>query len=261
MNLLLKIWRQSGPQNPGQFEHFTVADVDPDLSFLEMLDHLNEQLITQRQRPVAFEHDCREGICGACSLMINGVPHGPMGATTTCQLYMRHFAEGDEVTVEPWRAGPFRVLQDLMVDRSPFERILQAGGYVSIHTGEAADANALPVSREVADRAFEAASCIGCGACVAACPNASAMLFVAAKVTHLALLPQGKPEREHRVLKMVEAMDVEGFGNCSNHYRCADACPKQIPLSLIARLNREFLQAALLGREFGEEDHHCCHQE
>jgi succinate dehydrogenase / fumarate reductase iron-sulfur subunit len=261
MNFSLKIWRQAGREQAGRFERYPLRDITPDLSFLELLDHLNETLIAARQRPVAFEHDCREGICGACSLLINGTPHGPMGATTSCQLYMRHFADGEEITVEPWRAGPFPVLQDLMVDRSPFERILQAGGYVSVHTGEAPDANALPISREVAERAFEAANCIGCGACVAACPNASAMLFVAAKVTHLALLPQGQPEREHRVLKMVEAMDAEGFGNCSNHYQCADACPKQIPLSLIARLNREFLHSALLGREFGEEGHHCCHQE
>ncbi len=261
MKLVLKIWRQLDSLSSGRFETFELEEIGPDLSFLETLDRLNEHLIAQRQRPVAFEHDCREGICGACSLLIDGVPHGPMGATTTCQLYMRHFSDGDTITVEPWRAGPFPVLQDLMVDRSPFERILQAGGYVSVHTGEAPDANTLPVSREVADRAFEAANCIGCGACVAACPNASAMLFVAAKVTHLALLPQGQPERQHRVVKMVEAMDAEGFGNCSNHYQCADACPKQIPLALIARLNREFLQAALLGREFGEEGHHCCHQE
>lgn len=261
MRFRLKIWRQKGSVSSGAFEPFLVEGIAADLSFLEMLDHLNETLVAERKRPVAFEHDCREGICGACSLMINGVPHGPMGATTTCQLYMRHFAEGAEIVVEPWRAGPFPVLQDLMVDRSSFERILQAGGYVSVHTGEAPDANVLPVSKEVADRAFEAANCIGCGACVAACPNASAMLFVAAKVTHLALLPQGQPEREQRVVKMVEAMDAEGFGNCSNHYRCADACPKQVPLALIARLNREFMQSALLGREFGEEDHSCCHQE
>ncbi len=261
MNFTLKIWRQQDRESDGAFVGYSVEGIGPDLSFLEVLDHLNEQLIACRERPVAFDHDCREGICGACSLIINGVPHGPMGATTTCQLYMRHFEGGDEITVEPWRAGPFQVIQDLVVDRTPFDRILQAGGYVSVHTGEAPDANTLPVSMEVVNRAFEAANCIGCGACVAACPNASAMLFVAAKVTHLALLPQGQPEREYRVVKMVEAMDAEGFGNCSNHYRCADACPKQIPLALIARLNREFLQSALLGREFGEGEHHCCHQE
>ena len=261
MRFHLKIWRQLDRNSKGQFEDFWIDGIGPDLSFLELMDCLNEDLIRKKARPVAFEHDCREGICGACSLIINGVPHGPVGATTTCQLYMRHFEEDAEITVEPWRAGPFKVIQDLVVDRSPFERILQAGGYVSVHTGEAPDANALLVSKEVADRAFEAANCIGCGACVAACPNASAMLFVAAKVTHLALLPQGQPEREHRVLKMVKAMDAEGIGNSSTHYQCADACPKQIPVSLIARLNREFLQSALLGREFGEEDHHCCHQE
>lgn len=261
MRLHLNVWRQQDQTTAGRFERYEIKDVGPDLSFLEMLDHLNEDLIRRRQRPIAFDHDCREGICGACSLLINGVAHGPMGATTTCQLYLRHFEDGAEITVEPWRAEPFQVIQDLVVDRSPFERILQAGGYVSVHTGEAPDANALLISKEVADRAFEAANCIGCGACVAACPNASAMLFVAAKVTHLALLPQGQPEREHRVVKMIEAMDAEGFGNCSNHYRCADACPKEIPVSLIARLNREFLQSALLGREFGENPHHCCHQD
>lgn len=261
MRFQLKIWRQLESESAGAFEHFEVENIGPDLSFLEMLDHLNDALIARRERPVAFDHDCREGICGACSLIIDGVPHGPMGATTTCQLYMRHFEDGVEITVEPWRAGPFRVIQDLVVDRTPFERILQAGGYVSVHTGEAVDANALLISKEVADRAFDAANCIGCGACVAACSNASAMLFVAAKVAHLALLPQGQPEREHRVVKMVEAMDAEGFGNCSNHYACADACPKEVPISLIAHLNREFLRSALLGREFGDDTEHCCHQE
>ncbi|MBT7308381.1 MAG: succinate dehydrogenase/fumarate reductase iron-sulfur subunit [Gammaproteobacteria bacterium] len=261
MRFQLNIWRQRGPDQVGDLVSYRVEEIGADLSFLELIDHLNEQLISSGERPVAFEHDCREGICGACSLMINGVPHGPMGATTTCQLYMRNFEEGAEITVEPWRAGPFRVIQDLVVDRSPFDRILQAGGYVSVHTGEAPDANGLPVSKEVADRAFEAANCIGCGACVAACPNASAMLFVAAKVTHLALLPQGQPEREHRVVSMVEAMDAEGFGNCSNHYQCADACPKEIPIVLIARLNREFINAALLGRAFGEHSPHHVHQE
>ncbi len=261
MRFRLKVWRQSDCSAEGGFEYYPVDEVSPDLSFLELLDQLNERLIGDKVRPIAFDHDCREGICGACSLVINGVPHGPMGATTTCQLYMRHFEDGAEITVEPWRAGPFQVVQDLVVDRSSFDRILQAGGYISVHTGEAPDANTLLISKEVADRAFEAANCIGCGACVAACPNASAMLFVAAKVTHLALLPQGQPEREHRVVKMVEAMDAEGFGNCSNHYRCADACPKAIPVSLIARLNREFMQSALLGREFGDDGHHCCHQE
>ena len=261
MRFRLKIWRQQNRQAQGNFETYAVEGVRADLSFLELLDHLNEQLIHAGILPVAFEHDCREGICGACSLIINGVPHGPMGATTTCQLYMRNFEEGDEITVEPWRAGPFQVIQDLVVDRSPLDRILQAGGYISIHTGAAPDANVMPISKEVADRAFEAANCIGCGACVAACPNASAMLFVVAKVSHLALLPQGQPERQHRVVSMVEAMDAEGFGNCSNHYQCADACPKQIPVALIARLNREFLQAALLGREFGESPCHSVHQE
>ncbi|MBT3308770.1 MAG: succinate dehydrogenase/fumarate reductase iron-sulfur subunit [Gammaproteobacteria bacterium] len=261
MRFNLRVWRQLNQASEGEFESYSIDRIGADLSFLEMIDHLNEALIEQKIRPIAFDHDCREGICGACSLIIDGVPHGPMGATTTCQLYMRHFEDGAEITIEPWRAGPFPVIQDLVVDRSPFERILQAGGYVSVHTGEAPDANVLLVSKEVAERAFEAANCIGCGACVTACPNASAMLFVAAKVTHLALLPQGQPERERRVVKMVEAMDAEGFGNCSNHYACADACPKQIPLSLIARLNREFLQSALLGREFGEDDLDCCHQE
>jgi len=255
MEFLLRIWRQQNSDATGSLQRYSIDQVTPDMSFLEMLDNLNEKLIRQGELPVAFDMDCREGICGACSLVINGEPHGPMGATTTCQLYMRHFKEREEITIEPWRAGPFKVIQDLVVDRTSFDRILQAGGYVSLHTGEAPDANALLISKEIAGRAFEAANCIGCAACVAACPNASAMLFVAAKVTHLALLPQGQPEREHRVVKMVEAMDAEGFGNCSNHYKCADACPKEIPISLIARLNREFLGSALLGREFAEQPH------
>ncbi|QEP42327.1 succinate dehydrogenase/fumarate reductase iron-sulfur subunit [Ectothiorhodospiraceae bacterium BW-2] len=261
MNYTLKIWRQKSATVAGEMASYRVESISPDMSFLEMLDHLNEQLLLQDIEPVAFDMDCREGICGACSMVIDGKPHGLMGATTTCQLYMRHFEDGATITVEPWRAGPFQVIKDLVVDRSALDRVMQAGGYISVNTGEAADANTLPIPKDVADHAFAAATCIGCGACVAACPNASAMLFVAAKVTHLALLPQGQPERSRRVVSMVEAMDSEGFGNCSNHYECAKACPKSIPVSLIARLNREFLQAAIFGREFGYQPRHWEHQE
>lgn len=250
MDFTLKIWRQAGPESQGRFETYPVKGISPDLSFLEMLDVLNEELTRMGRPPVAFDHDCREGICGSCSMVIDGQPHGPQPATTTCQLYMRHFTDGAEITVEPWRAKPFPVLRDLIVDRSPLDRIIEAAGYVSVNTGAAPDAHTMPIPRQDADQAFEAAACIGCGACVAACPNGSAMLFVAAKVTHLALMPQGKPERLHRALHMVGAMDEAGFGNCSNHYECAAACPKAIPERFIARLNREFMVAALTSREF-----------
>ncbi len=261
MNLVLRIWRQAGPKAKGRFEDYPVTGISPDYSFLEVLDRINEELISQKRVPVAFEMDCREGICGSCSLMINGRPHGPQPATTTCQLYMRHFHDGQTITVEPWRSRATPVIKDLIVDRSAMDRIMQSAGYISVHTGEAPDANTITVARSRADQAFVAASCIGCGACIAACPNASAMLFVAAKVTHLSLLPQGESERRHRVLSMVEAMDREGFGNCSNHYECAKACPKLIPVSFIARLNREFLRAGLLGDEYGEPVHHVAHEE
>jgi succinate dehydrogenase / fumarate reductase iron-sulfur subunit len=217
------------------------------MSFLEMLDVLNEQLISKNEDPVAFDHDCREGICGSCSMMINGKPHGPESMTTTCQLHMRKFKDGDELVVEPWRASAFPVIRDLVVDRSAFDRIIQAGGFVSVNTGNAQDGNTLPIPKPDADAAMDAAACIGCGACVAACKNASAMLFTAAKVSHLGYLPQGQPERQRRVLKMVEQMDNEGFGNCTNTYDCEAACPKGISVHNIARLNRDFLKAKLFG--------------
>ena len=250
MKLTLRLWRQSGPEAPGGFETYSLDGIDADDSFLEMLDTLNHQLVTTGRMPVAFDHDCREGICGACSLVIDGVPHGPQQATTTCQLYMRRFRDGQTITIEPWRAGAFPVIRDLVVDRSALDRVMQAGGYVSVNTGSAPDASTLPVAKDCADNAFEAAACIGCGACVVACPNASAMLFVAARVGQFSYLPQGQVERNHRAIVMVEAMDREGFGNCSNHYECAVACPKSIPKGLIAKLNREFLRAALTSREF-----------
>jgi succinate dehydrogenase / fumarate reductase iron-sulfur subunit len=217
------------------------------MSFLEMLDVLNEQLLAKGEEPVAFDHDCREGICGSCSMMINGKPHGPESMTTTCQLHMRKFKDGDNVIIEPWRASPFPVIRDLVVDRSAFDRIIQAGGFISVNTGNAQDGNTLPIPKPDADSAMDAAACIGCGACVAACKNASAMLFTAAKVSHLGYLPQGQPERQRRVLKMVEQMDGEGFGNCTNTYDCEAACPKGISVKNIARLNRDFLKASIFG--------------
>jgi len=219
------------------------------MSFLEMLDVLNERLIAEGKKPVAFEHDCREGICGSCGMVINGRPHGPRRRTTACQLHMRMFDDGDELWIEPWRARAFPVLRDLIVDRSAFDRIIEAGGYISCHTGGVPDANAIPIPKPAADRAFDAAACIGCGACVAACPNASAMLFVAAKVAHLGSLPQGQPERYRRVRRMVEAMEQEGFGHCSNHYECEAACPKGISIEYIAQLNRDLRRAALVGED------------
>jgi len=245
MRITLRIWRQKSGEDKGGFVTYEMPDVSPDSSFLEMLDLLNEQLVHEGKEPVAFDHDCREGICGACSLMIDGVAHGPERATTACQLHMRHFRDGDRITVEPWRAKAFPVIKDLVVNRTAFDRIIQAGGYVSVNTGGAPDANALPIGKDAADDAFDAATCIGCGACVAMCPNASAMLFVGAKVTQLSRLPQGQPEREHRVTAMVEKMDEEGFGRCSNHYECEAACPKEISREVMRVLNREYLRAAL----------------
>ena len=245
MNLTLHIWRQKDGKDKGKMETYQANDVSPDMSFLEMLDVVNEDLIRDGKRPIAFDHDCREGICGMCSMVVNGRPHGPQKATTTCQLHMRKFKDGDTITIEPWRARAFPVVQDLVVDRSAFDRIIQAGGYVSIRTGSAPDANAIPIGKEVADQAMDAATCIGCGACVAACKNASAMLFTSAKVSQLALLPQGQPEREQRALNMVAQMDLEGFGNCTNTYECEAACPKEISVKFIAKMNREYINAKL----------------
>ncbi|MBK7433940.1 MAG: succinate dehydrogenase/fumarate reductase iron-sulfur subunit [Chitinophagaceae bacterium] len=245
MNLTLKVWKQSNSREPGAFETYPVQNISSEMSFLEMFDVLNEQLIRDGKDPIAFDHDCREGICGTCSMYINGKAHGPWEKNTTCQLHMRAFKDGDTIVVEPWRAAAFPVIKDLMVDRSAFDRIMQAGGYISVNTGNAVDANSLPIDKKDADLSFMAASCIGCGACVAACKNSSAMLFVSAKVSQLALLPQGEPERESRVLNMVAQMDKEGFGNCTNTYACEAECPKGISVSNIARMNREYLKAGL----------------
>jgi succinate dehydrogenase / fumarate reductase iron-sulfur subunit len=246
MKLTLHVWRQRSAKEPGAFVTYRPDDVSPDMSFLEMLDVVNEALTAKGEDPIAFDHDCREGICGMCGVVVNGAPHGPRKATTTCQLHMRSFRDGDEITIEPWRAGAFPVVRDLVVDRSAFDRIIAAGGYIAANVGSAPDANAVPVRKERADFAFDAASCIGCGACVAACPNASAMLFTAAKVVHLGLLPQGQPEREERARRMVAQMDAEGFGSCANHQECEASCPKGISVETIARLNRDFLKATLL---------------
>ncbi len=243
MNLTLKVWRQKDRQSKGQLVTYQLGDVTPDMSFLEMLDLLNLDLARKGQDTIAFDHDCREGICGSCGLFINGRPHGPQRGVATCQLHMRSFKDGDTIVIEPWRAAAFPAVKDLVVDRSAFDRIIQAGGYVSVKTGGAPDGNALPISKPSADLAFEAAACIGCGACVAACKNASAMLFVSAKVSQLALLPQGHPERTERVLRMVAQMDAEGFGACSNTYACEAECPKEISVAHIARLNRELMRA------------------
>jgi succinate dehydrogenase / fumarate reductase iron-sulfur subunit len=244
MRIRLNVWRQKGPDDHGDFEQHEI-DASPDMSFLEMLDVLNERLIRQGEKPFVFDHDCREGICGACSMVINGVAHGPREGTTTCQLHMRTFVDGDEITVEPWRAKPFPPVKDLAVDREALDRILQAGGFVSVNAGSAPDANAIPIGKVEADEAFDYATCIGCGACVAACPNASAMLFVGARINHLALLPQGKVERTQRVRHMVAAMDAEGFGGCTNHGECSAACPKGISLDAISLLNRELLRSSV----------------
>ena len=249
MRITLKVWRQSGSDDKGRMETYHLKDLSEHMSFLEMLDVLNERLIEQGDEPVAFDHDCREGICGSCSLVIDGQAHGPQAGTTACQLHMRHYSDGDTIHVEPWRANAFPVVKDLVVDRSAFDRIIAKGGFVSAPTGSAPDANAIPIPRETAELAMDAAACIGCGACVAACPNAAAMLFVGAKVSHLALLPQGEAERDRRALAMVEQMDEEGFGNCTNHYECMAACPKEISVENIARLNREYLRAAGRARD------------
>jgi len=245
MKLTLKIWRQKDSRDKGKLVTYKIDDVSPDSSFFEMLDTLNQQLISQNEDPVAFDHDCREGICGTCSLYINGHPHGPVKGVTTCQLHMRSFNDGDIIYIEPWRAKAFPVIKDLIVDRSAFDKIIQAGGYISVNTGGIPDANVIPISKNNAELAMDAASCIGCGACVAACPNASAMLFVAAKISHLALLPQGAVEANARVQKMVAEMDKLGFGNCSNSYACEAECPKNIKVSHIARMNRNFLKAKI----------------
>jgi succinate dehydrogenase / fumarate reductase iron-sulfur subunit len=247
MNLTLKVWRQKNANDAGRLVEYKVSDISPDMSFLEMFDVLNEQLINKGDDPIAFDHDCREGICGTCSMFINGRAHGPKKAVTTCQLHMRSFKDGDTIVVEPWRAKAFPVIKDLAVDRSSFDRIIAAGGFVSVNTGNAVDANAIPVPKADADAAFDSASCIGCGACVATCKNASAMLFVSSKISQLALLPQGKVEREMRVVNMVHQMDAEGFGNCTNTGACEVECPKGISLENIARMNREYATAQLTG--------------
>jgi succinate dehydrogenase / fumarate reductase iron-sulfur subunit len=244
MKITLKVWRQKNTNTSGQFETYKLDHVSEDMSFLEMFDVLNEQLINEGKEPVVFDHDCREGICGMCSMYINGRPHGPKHGVTTCQLHMRSFKDGDIIVVEPWRAAAFPVLKDLSVDRSSFDRIMSAGGFVSVNAGNAQDANNLPIGKEIADEAFMSAACIGCGACVAACKNASAMLFVSAKVSQLALLPQGQPEAQRRAIAMVNQMDAEGFGACTNTGACSAECPKEISLSNIARLNREYLSAS-----------------
>jgi len=245
MGLKLRVWRQKNSTSEGNFVEYQVKNISSEMSFLEMIDVLNEQLIAEGQDPVAFDHDCREGICGACSMHINGKPHGPWKANTTCQLHMRAFKDGETIVIEPWRAKALPVIKDLVVDRSAFDRIIQAGGYVSVNTGNAVDGNALPINKDKADASFAAAMCIGCGACVAACKNSSAMLFLSAKVSHLALLPQGDPERHSRVLNMVAQMDKEGFGACTNTGACEATCPKEISLTNIARLNKEYLSASI----------------
>jgi len=246
MNFTLKVWRQRHSSAEGRLVTYSVADISPDASFLEMLDVLNADLVAKGEEPVAFDHDCREGICGSCGLVINGRAHGPNKGAATCEVRMRSFAEDETITVEPWHAKPFPVIKDLIIDRTAFDRIMNAGGFISVKTGQAPDANAIPVPKDAAEEAFDAAACIGCGACVAACKNGSAMLFVAAKVSHLALLPQGEAERTDRVQKMIAQMDTEGFGGCSNTYACEAECPKEISVVHIARLNREFLRASLL---------------
>jgi succinate dehydrogenase / fumarate reductase iron-sulfur subunit len=249
MDLTLYVWRQESPEAQGKMVRYEATGVSPDMSFLEMLDVINEGLIGQGERPIEFGHDCREGICGSCGMMINGEAHGPWKLTATCQLHMRAFRDGDTITIEPWRADPFPVLQDLVVDRSAFDRIIEHGGYVSVSSGEAPDANSIPVPKQNADDAFDAATCIGCGACVAQCPNGAAQLFTGAKVAHLGLVPQGQPERYDRVLAMVEEMERQGFGACSNFRECEAVCPKGISIDWIARMNRDYLKAKLKGRK------------
>jgi len=248
LNLKLKIWKQAGPQAKGSFLDYDAKNISPDMSFLEMMDVVNADLIHKGQESVQFDHDCREGICGSCSMVINGAAHGPERATTTCQLHMRRFKDGDTIVIEPFRAKAFPVIRDLVVDRSAFDRVIQAGGYISASTGNAQDANSLPIAKGAADQAFAAATCIGCGACVASCKNASASLFVAAKISHLGLLPQGQPERDRRALSMVAQMDAEGFGACTNTGACSAACPKEISLETIARMNRDYISASVTER-------------
>lgn len=256
MNLTLKVWRQKNSQTDGKFETYKAENISPDMSFLEMLDVVNESIIHEKQDPINFDHDCREGICGMCSLYINGRPHGPKQGITTCQLHMRSFHDGETVTIEPWRAAAFPVIKDLAVDRSAFDRIQQAGGYISVNTGGVPDANNIPIPKVIADEAFNSATCIGCGACVAACKNASAMLFTSAKITQLGLLPQGQPERYRRVQSMVAQMDEEGFGSCTNTGACEAECPKEIKLTNIARMNFDFFSAKLFREEeIGEVSH------
>jgi succinate dehydrogenase / fumarate reductase iron-sulfur subunit len=249
MRLTLKVWRQKGPNSAGTLEQYDAPDISPDMSFLEMLDVVNERLEQRGQEPIAFSHDCREGICGSCALMINGAAHGPVRGAATCQVHMRSFTDGETITIEPWRARAFPVIKDLVVDRSALDRIVQAGGFITAPTGSAPDANAIPIPKQDVDDAMDAAACIGCGACVAACPNASASLFTGAKVSHLGLLPQGQPERYRRVLKMVEQMDIEGFGGCTLYGECQEACPKLISIDTIARMNRDYFVASMRARD------------
>lgn len=244
MRIRLKIWRQKTHKSKGGFATYSLEEINPDMSMLECLDVLNEQLITRGDEPVAFEHDCREGICGSCGFMVNGMAHGPLAAATVCQLTMRHFKDGELLVLEPWRARPFPIVKDLIVDRRAFDRIVASGGYISVSTGSAPDANSIPVPKEAADRAMDAAACIGCGACVAACPNGSAALFTGAKIVHLGILPQGQPERPRRALRMVTQMNEEGFGGCTNIGECTAACPKEIPLEVIAGMNHDYLRAS-----------------
>ncbi len=245
MNLTLRVWRQAGPDAPGALKEYQAAGISPEMSFLEMLDVVNEGLTERGELPIAFDHDCREGICGSCGMMINGVAHGPMKGTATCQLHMRSFKNGDTVVIEPWRARAFPVIRDLCVNRSALDRVISAGGYISVNTGSPQDANNIPVAKDAADAAMDAAACIGCGACVAACPNGSASLFTGAKISHLGLLPQGQPERNRRAISMVAQMDLEDFGNCTWYGECQEACPKEISIDVIARMNRDFLVATM----------------
>jgi succinate dehydrogenase / fumarate reductase iron-sulfur subunit len=249
IDLTLKIWRQQGPESNGRLENYSAENISTDMSFLEMLDVINEKLTLEDKEPIAFDHDCREGICGMCGAVVNGRPHGPQKGTTLCQLHMRHFSNGDTIVIEPWRAKAFPVIKDLVADRTAFDTIIQAGGFISVNTGGAPDANAIPVPLQAAEKAMDAAACIGCGACVAACPNAAAMLFTGAKISHLALLPQGRPEAAKRALAMLCTMDKLGFGNCTNERECEAECPKEISIVNIARMNREFLKASFISEE------------